>query len=128
MAGRMTLGQATGGGPRRVQGPAPRRPAASQGAPRPTAPGLGLGLGLGAKQRGGFQQATQQGNAGGWLAAHPGVQQRINQFSPTGWQATNLQNFIGTGQRQPYQGGIRPGPLYLGPGPGGARGAPGFDN
>jgi len=100
----MSLGQAAGGRPRGVA-----RPPA-----RPTAPGLGLGLGLGAKQRGGFQQATQQGNAGGWLAAHPGVQQRIQQESPTGWRATNLQNFIGTGQRQPYMGG--------------ARGAPGSDN
>jgi len=100
----MSLGQAAGGRPRGVA-----RPPA-----RPTAPGLGLGLGLGAKQRGGFQQATQAGNAGGWLAAHPGVQQRIQRESPTGWQATNLQNFIGTGQRQPYMGG--------------ARGAPGFDN
>src|SRR5262249_27363076 len=67
--------------------------------------------------RGGFQQAVQQGTAGGWLGAHPGVQQRINQFSPTGWQATNLQNFMGTGQRQPYRGQAPQQP----------RGYPGYD-
>src|SRR5262249_10916908 len=68
MARGMTLGQAAGGRPRRVQAP---------GASRPTAARLGLGLGMGPKQRGAFQQAAQQGQAGGWLGAHPEVAHRF---------------------------------------------------
>jgi hypothetical protein len=85
-----TLGQATGGRPGRVP---PARP--------PTAPRLGAGLNLNPRQRGRFQQAVQGGQGQQFMTDRPWLQQRINQLDPRSQQATNLQNFLGTGQPQP---------------------------
>jgi hypothetical protein len=65
-------------------------------------PGLGLGLGLNRRQQNRFAQAAQTPGGGQqWLAAHPGVQGRINRVDPTSQQATNIGNFVGAGQMAP---------------------------
>lgn len=112
----MTLGQASGGQPRRIAPPkgSPNATAASKpvpvrpstggvpGAarPAPIRQGLGLHLGLNPMQRAYFQQAAQGGRGVDWMTAHPGVMNRVSQFAPTGARQTALQNFIGTGQSQ----------------------------
>lgn len=108
---RMTLGQASGGRPRPPArgGAAPPPPRAASPRPPAAPKSLGLGLGLGAKQRAGFQQAAKTGTSGQYLAAHPGIQQKIQNRVPAGGnRQTKIQNFMGTGasQRRPLQ---RPG-------------------
>jgi len=115
MARGMTLGQAAGGRPRRVQAPGASRPTAGQRpAPQPPgwAPRLGLGLGLGPQQRYGLLQQAQGQNPG-FLNAHPGLQNTINQRIAGGDQ--RLSNFFNSGGQ------------FQQPGRGQARGAPGSD-
>jgi hypothetical protein len=58
-------------------------------------------LNLNPRQRGRFQQAVQGGQGQQFMTDRPWLQQRINQLDPRSQQATNLQNFLGTGQPQP---------------------------
>lgn len=86
-------------------------------------PGLGLGLGLNRQQQNRFQQAAQGGQGQQWLAAHPNVQARANQAQPG--QASNIQNFMQTGQAGPnaaarFQPGAARSPTGQAPGAGGA--------
>src|SRR5215831_11922352 len=96
--------------------PQPPRGQPPPGAGRPPR-SLGLGLGLGARQRAGFMGAAQGGRSGQWLAAHPGVQQRVNRMQPGGMRETRMQNFMGTGQSQkpprpPVAGGYAGGNMF----------------